>query len=72
MSPPGDAQNSGACGARSVEIRAFKEIDWPRMWPFQEDIIRRGDTFSYDPGLSEEQTRVFGSYGIPAEPSWRS
>lgn len=38
-------------------IRDFEDDDWPQMWLFMEDTIRRGDTFSYDPEQSEEQAR---------------
>ncbi|MFF0779125.1 GNAT family N-acetyltransferase [Streptomyces sp. NPDC003720] len=38
-----------------MEIRAFEESDWPQTWPFMEPIIRKGDTFCYDPLQSEAQ-----------------
>lgn len=38
-----------------MEIRAFEERDWPQVWPIIEPIIRKGDTFCYDPQQSESQ-----------------
>ncbi|MEU4878828.1 GNAT family N-acetyltransferase, partial [Streptomyces sp. NPDC021608] len=41
-----------------MEIRTFGESDWPHIWPFMEQIIRKGDTFCYDPLQTEAQARV--------------
>ena len=38
-----------------MEIRTFEERDWPQVWPIVEQIIRKGDTFCYDPLQSEAQ-----------------
>lgn len=38
-----------------MEIRAFEERDWPQVWPIIEQVVRKGDTFSYDPLLNEAQ-----------------
>ncbi|MFF9819552.1 GNAT family N-acetyltransferase [Streptomyces sp. NPDC014006] len=40
-----------------MEIREFEESDWPQIWPFMEQIIRKGDTFCYDPLQTEVQAR---------------
>jgi GNAT superfamily N-acetyltransferase len=38
-----------------VHIRAFEETDWPQVWPIVEEIVRKGDTFCYDPHLTEQE-----------------
>jgi GNAT superfamily N-acetyltransferase len=38
-----------------VEIRAYEERDWREVWPIIEHIVRKGDTFSYDPHQTEAQ-----------------
>lgn len=38
-----------------MEIRTFEEPDWPQVWPIVEQIIRKGDTFCYDPLQSKVQ-----------------
>lgn len=38
-----------------MEIRAYEEGDWPQVWPIIEDIVRKADTFCYDPYQTEEQ-----------------
>ncbi len=40
MSRPADAPDTDARDGHSAEIRDFKEIDWPQMWSFLEDIGR--------------------------------
>lgn len=40
-----------------MDIRAFEESDWPQVWPIIEQIIRKADTFCYDPLQSEAQAR---------------
>ncbi|WP_216588075.1 GNAT family N-acetyltransferase [Streptomyces brasiliscabiei] len=40
-----------------MEIRAFEEHDWSQVWPIIEQIVRKGDTFCYDPLQSEAQAR---------------
>lgn len=32
--------------------------DWPRIWPFWEQIVAAGDTFPYDEDISEGQARA--------------
>ena len=41
----------------SVEIREFANDDWPRIWPIVREIIRAGDTYTYDPTMTAEQAR---------------
>jgi GNAT superfamily N-acetyltransferase len=38
-----------------VQIRTYEERDWHQVWPIIEDIVRKADTFCYDPHQTEEQ-----------------
>jgi L-amino acid N-acyltransferase YncA len=41
----------------AVLIRAATPDDWPAMWAFMEDIVRAGETFSWDRDTAEPQAR---------------
>jgi hypothetical protein len=36
-----------------VAIRDATPEDWPAIWSFLRDIVAAGDTYAYDPGMSE-------------------
>jgi GNAT superfamily N-acetyltransferase len=38
-------------------IREASLADWPAIWPFMREIVRAGETYSWDRDLSEEQAR---------------
>ena len=38
-------------------IRAATLDDWPRIWPFMRQIIAAGETYSWDPGIAEDDAR---------------
>jgi GNAT superfamily N-acetyltransferase len=38
-------------------IREATEQDWVQIWPFFRQIVAAGDTFGYDPDISEDQAR---------------
>jgi GNAT superfamily N-acetyltransferase len=40
-----------------MQIRAFKEDDWAQVWAIFSDVVRAGETFTYDPGGSERDAR---------------
>jgi GNAT superfamily N-acetyltransferase len=40
-----------------VQIRAFREEDWAQVWAIFSEVVRAGDTFTYDPGGSERDAR---------------
>jgi len=40
-----------------VVIRELVERDWPQVWTVVEEVVRAGDTFPYDPGMTETQAR---------------
>ncbi|RZQ66040.1 GNAT family N-acetyltransferase [Amycolatopsis suaedae] len=40
-----------------MEIREFTGTDWPDVWPIVREIVRAGETYTYDPGMTEDQAR---------------
>jgi GNAT superfamily N-acetyltransferase len=42
---------------RGMEIREYAPADWPQVWPIIEEVVRGGDTFMYDPAMTQEQAR---------------
>jgi L-amino acid N-acyltransferase YncA len=41
-----------------VLVRNATAEDWPAIWSFMSEIVRAGDTFTYDEDLSEEAARA--------------
>jgi L-amino acid N-acyltransferase YncA len=41
----------------SVVIRDATPEDWPAIWSFLREIVAAGDTYAYDPDMSEPQAR---------------
>lgn len=39
-------------------IREASPDDWPRIWPFWHRIVAAGETYTWDPGTSEEDARA--------------
>jgi L-amino acid N-acyltransferase YncA len=40
-----------------VRIRDATEHDWPRIWPVFREVVRAGETYAYDAGLSSDEAR---------------
>ena len=40
-------------------IRDVTEGDWPQVWEIIREVLRAGDTFAFDPAMTEEQARRF-------------
>ena len=38
-------------------IRDFRDEDWSGVWPIVRDVVRAGDTFTYDPATSADEAR---------------
>ncbi len=49
-----------------MQIREFAEPDWPQVWPIVREIVRAGDTFTYDPAMTEQQAHDIWIVGPPA------
>ena len=41
-----------------MQIREAAADDWPRIWPFWHRIVAAGETYAWDPDISEEAARV--------------
>ena len=41
-------------------IRPATEEDWPRIWPFFDEIVQAGETYAYPVDLTSEQARDLG------------
>lgn len=41
-----------------MHIREFGDSDWPQVWSIVREVVRAGDTFTYDPEMTEEQARA--------------
>ncbi|WP_433654077.1 N-acetyltransferase family protein [Nocardia sp. CA-128927] len=40
-----------------MEIREVIESDWPQVWAIIHDVVRRQETFTYDPVMGEGEAR---------------
>ncbi|MFY1687475.1 GNAT family N-acetyltransferase [Plantactinospora sp. WMMB782] len=38
-----------------MRIREFTEADWSQVWPIVRDVVRAGETFTYDPRMTAGQ-----------------
>jgi len=47
------------------EIRDATPDDWPAIWPIVREVVRAGDTFTYDPQMTEAQARAIWMVGSP-------
>ena len=49
-----------------MTIRDARPEDWEAIWPFFHEIVAAGETYAYDPALSEEEGRALWMVGPPA------
>jgi GNAT superfamily N-acetyltransferase len=49
----------------TMQVRAFVETDWPRVWPIVREVVRAADTFAYEPAMTEAQARGIWIEGPP-------
>ncbi|MGV9339811.1 N-acetyltransferase family protein [Streptomyces sp. NPDC003688] len=40
-----------------MQIREAVAADWPRIWPFWHRIVAAGETYTWDPGTTEDAAR---------------
>jgi L-amino acid N-acyltransferase YncA len=50
-------------------IREASLEDWPAIWPFMEQIVKAGDTFSWDRDTTEDEARAIWFPGGGTPPS---
>jgi GNAT superfamily N-acetyltransferase len=48
-----------------MEIRAFAESDWAQVWPIISDVVGAGDTFTYDPEMTEAEAHDLWVHSPP-------
>jgi L-amino acid N-acyltransferase YncA len=48
-------------------IREFTDADWPQVWPIIRAIVRAGDTFAYDPAMTEAAARAIWIEAAPGQ-----
>ena len=48
-----------------MEIRDATEQDWLAIWPFLHQIVTAGETYAYDPDMTEDQARRLWMVGPP-------
>lgn len=41
-----------------MEIREARDDDWPSIWAIVSEVLAEGDTFTYDPDMSEDEARA--------------
>lgn len=41
-----------------IRIRPFESRDWPEVWRILEPVFRAGETYSFDPAISEADARA--------------
>jgi GNAT superfamily N-acetyltransferase len=46
-------------------IREASSGDWPLIWPFLREIVAAGDTFTYDPSMSEDEAEALWMVRAP-------
>ena len=44
--------------ASPLQIRPFESADWPGIWVLLEPVFRAGETFPYDPAITEAEART--------------
>ncbi|AXB49112.1 GNAT family N-acetyltransferase [Amycolatopsis albispora] len=40
-----------------MHIREFTDADWAQVWPIVREVVRKGDTYAYDPAMTEDEAR---------------
>jgi GNAT superfamily N-acetyltransferase len=50
-----------------VLIRTVVDDDWPAIWPFFRLIVAAGDTYCYDPAMSESEGRTMWMLSAPGQ-----
>ena len=53
----------------SLAFRPASTSDWPLIWPFWRQIVAAGDTYCYDPAMSQEAGRQLW-FGAPPDQVW--
>jgi GNAT superfamily N-acetyltransferase len=49
-----------------VSVRDFDDADWPHTWAIIHEVVAKGDTFCYEPTMTERQARANWVLAPPA------
>jgi L-amino acid N-acyltransferase YncA len=49
----------------ALRIREATAGDWPAIWPIVREVVVAGDTFTYDPEMTEEEGRALWMVASP-------
>jgi RimJ/RimL family protein N-acetyltransferase len=41
-----------------IDIKPYKELDWPSVWHIIEPVFRAGETYPYPPDISEKEAHL--------------
>lgn len=50
-------------GGMQSAVREAGAHDWPAIWPIVREVVRAADTFTYDPGMTEDEARELWMVG---------
>ncbi len=48
-----------------MDVREAEAADWEAIWPFFREIVAAGETYAYDPEMSEAEARSMWMVGPP-------
>jgi L-amino acid N-acyltransferase YncA len=49
----------------AARIREATPADWPGIWPIVREVVVAGDTFAYDPEMTEDEGRALWMVAAP-------
>ena len=44
--------------AQKLTVRDFRPADWPPVWALIREVLDEGDTYAYDPGMTESEAHA--------------
>jgi ribosomal protein S18 acetylase RimI-like enzyme len=65
----GVVQDATVTPAANLRIRRAGAVDWPRIWPLWHEVVAAGDTYSYEPDSTYEQS-LESWLGGPRDETW--
>ncbi len=64
-----DRDTDGVTATNGRLIRRASAADWPRIWPLWHAVVATGDTYSYEPDTTYEQS-LASWLGGPQDETW--
>ena len=50
-----------------MSIRPMTQADWPRVWPFFDEVVQTGETYAYPLDLTSERARALWTMSPPGQ-----